>query len=122
MGILKRVKFTNVDASPRQMVTNTDYVPALVGYHLDNPNSTECYVKFFTETSGSVTLGTTAPHFGPIKVPANSQVVEYYGTESSPMRFFNEYICVAATDDDADTASTFTGSQDITVELIYYGS
>ena len=42
----------------------------LYSWYIDNPNSSVSYVQFFNATTGSVTLGTTAPFFS-LGIPAN---------------------------------------------------
>lgn len=119
MGQYHRVKFTNVDASPRQMVTAVDDVVKLVGFAVDNPNTSDVYVKFYDESSGNCTVGTTPTHMGARRIPADSEVVLFEGTESRPMMNFNDYLTVACTTEQADSGTT-SPTSDVTVELFYY--
>lgn len=118
MGILKRVKFTNVDASPRQMITDADYNIALKSFRCYNPNSSDVFIQFYDETSGTVTVGTTEPHYGAFLVPANAELIIGSDTESAPLMFFMDQLCVAVTT--TDTGGT-SPTSDCTVELTYWG-
>ena len=116
----KRSYFTNVDASPREMASAADATISmgLKSYSIYNPNTSDVFAKFYDETSGIVTVGTTDPHYGEILVPAQSQVVLANGTQSEPLRTFNNYItCAATTTRGGSTSPT----SDVEVEIIYWG-
>lgn len=118
MGNLKRVIFTNVDASARQMITDADYNIALKSFRCYNPNSSDVFLKFYDETSGTVTVGTTETHYGAFLVPANAELILGSDTESAPLRYFADQLCAAVTT--TDTGST-SPTSDCTVELTYWG-
>lgn len=116
----KRSYFTNVDASARQLAAASDatITMGLKSYSIYNPNTSDVFVKFYDESSGTVTTGTTEPHYGEFLIPANSQVVLSGGTQSEPLRSFNDYIsCAATTTRGGSTSPTL----DVEVEIIYWG-
>lgn len=122
--ILKRVKRTNVDASPNEFATNSTPAQSFAfdGYSITNTNTTDVFVHFYDNTSGNVTVGTTASTYGGVLVPAASagnstQVVIRANDQSNPMQYFNTAIVVAATT--TETGST-SPTSDVTVELFYW--
>lgn len=119
MPTLKRVRRTNVDASPNEMATNANTATpfAFDGYRITNSNISDVYVHFYQETSGNVTVGTTEPMTGPILVPASSQLYIRANSYTTPECFATDAITVAAT-------TTETGSEsptsDVSVEIFYW--
>lgn len=124
MPTLVRVRRNNVDASPNQFATNsnTNTPFALDGYRLTNSNTTDVYVHFYQDTSGSVTVGTSSHIAGPVLVPAASsgyatQVYVRAFDYKCPEAFAKDAIVVAATT--TETGST-SPTADVTVEIFYW--
>jgi len=110
MATLYRVRRTNVDVSPNQLVAApaSGQVIALVGFHISNTaNPTDSYIGFFNDTSGNVTVGTTSTAYGRLLIPANGQVYDRSGSERNPlMTFANGLTCFAATTETGTTSPT----------------
>lgn len=119
MPTLTRVRRTNVDASPNEMATNANTATpfAFDGYRITNSNTTDVYVKFYQEASGSVTVGTTEPMTGAILVPANSQLYVRANNYTEPECFAVNAITVAATTTEMGNTSP---TSDVTVEIFYW--
>lgn len=120
MGTFKRIRITNLDASPNQILgaPATGQVYNLVGYHISNAqNAADSWVGFFNNTSGVVTVGTTASDYGRLLAPAQSQVVDRSGSEQNPLMVFDRGVTAFATT--TETGST-SPTSDLTLELFYY--
>lgn len=72
----------------------------VVGWNLYNPGSSDCFVKFYDETTANTTVGTTTPK-RVIYVPALSQVVEPRNG-NTPQNTFSTAFTVAVTLGHAD--------------------
>lgn len=122
MATFSRKKRTNVDAAPNQfeVVSDGGISISLVEIKCTNPLGNEdVYVWGYNNTSGVVTIGTTVPDYGPISVPADTQVVSNLGTEQNPLFFFTRGMTFAATTQSQDNSS-ISSTLDITIELTYY--
>lgn len=89
----------------------------LMEFGITNPNSSAVYVSFYTTTSGTTTVGTTTPVYGPILIPASDAHVRMRAQiRSFPLASFGAAITVAAT-------TTATGNtsptSDVLVEIQY---
>lgn len=115
-----RVYRTTIDASPNEMATNSnsDYPFGLKEFTCNNTdNSTDVYISFYQETSGSTTVGTTTPVYGPKLVPAQAELTLGGDDPSNPLASFNNAITVAVTT--TKTGST-SPTSDCAVELHYW--
>lgn len=120
MGTFKRLRRTNVDASPNQFLgaPADGQVYNLVGYHISNAqNAADSWVGFYDNTSGVVTVGTTASDYGRLLIPAQAQVVDRSGSEQNPLMVFTKGVTAFATT--TETGST-SPTSDLTLEIFYY--
>lgn len=118
MAQLQRVYRTHVDASPNQICNIQDASIGLKQFSAYNPGSADAFLSFYQETSGSVTVGTTARTYGPFKIPAGEQVVLVSDDQSNPLQSFMENIVVAATTTSGGSTSP---ADDIEVEITFWG-
>lgn len=121
MATLKRYYRTQVDAAPNQMVTaaNEDISIGLKELTVENPSGNgTVYASLYQETSGSVTVGTTTPKYGPKPISDGSTLLIGCDSESTPLAFFNGAITVCITT--TPTGST-SPTSDCRVEIQAWG-
>lgn len=120
MAQYTRTRRINLNASPNQIESAPTGagVISLVGYTVSNyNNSSDSWIHFYNDTSGTVSVGTTEQKYGPLLIPAGGQIVNKDGTEQSPLAFFTGGMTIAATT--TENGSTSPTNQ-LSFELHYY--